>query len=827
MINPHSSSLLARRYQDIRQYCCKSLLLLNVRTVVLNPVISNPSSCIRRKYFVSNNSTNRIIFEQVCLRKSKSTSFDSAKMKLRSFMAAASAPAVVSAWTNLYPHLMSKTVSSMPRLPFAEHISSTAPFVSRTRSFSSGVIVNEKYRTVPTSRLLSTVAFEEEAATTSSIEIQSNKGDTSVDDLSSDRLGNTIAQGTIFAQYPGGFVAIKINEDFASNDDTTTTIQLQTDGLATPKKLSTVRVEVGDYQGKQVLFSDGSVGVVVAHRAPLIFVYKEQTIYNQNQESNENLLLQKSSNIVNVKSQGAKISVSSLQNVVDCFGRPVDSDEISTGTFKSRTSETTTTSSSSERLIFSPIPQVKDIALINNPMLTGITMIDSLASIGRGQNMLLVGHDFDNMRSIVIDFLKSQVKQENTKCIYASTEENHKEVLKRFSQAGLDSNDIHLVTSSKFSMTGDDIKSNDPSKAAEAVVIASTACAIGESYALNNGAHALVIVDAMDYHKKLWDCTTRLMVDVFGVDAVVKSDREGGSSSEMRVFFSSLVQRAAQYKDNLGGGSVTLLLLMSIPKEITSNDDDTTVFTVADFATAPIKIQERINVLVDMNIPLTVSTLRKIKIPIPTDVEGGRRFVLQHVDDLISMSDGQIWLDERLELSGRRPPVDPQRSVTRIGIGADTESRADAPALRRIAEGLRLELAQASDNLVTTNGATSTVTKETTIPKTVAASQYQNRKQQSLLLAMHQESTGDNIMPRRLSESCIVLLAAQKGLLNKFIDNDNVKPGTEQGTRLINDMLQSVNNDIPHILTNIDKTLDITEEEQDSIIQSIKSFVSR
>ena len=70
--------------------------------------------------------------------------------------------------------------------------------------------------------------------------------------------------------------------------------------------------------------------------------------------------------------------------------------------------------------------------------------------------------------------------------------------------------------------------------------------------------------------------------------------------------------------------------------------------------------------------------------------------VLQHIDDLISMSDGQIWFDDALSHAGQSLPVDPQRSITRVGIGADTESRADAPAIRRIAEGVRLDLAQAA-----------------------------------------------------------------------------------------------------------------------------------
>jgi F0F1-type ATP synthase alpha subunit len=38
---------------------------------------------------------------------------------------------------------------------------------------------------------------------------------------------------------------------------------------------------------------------------------------------------------------------------------------------------------------------VSDIALINIPMLTGSAMVDALAPIGNGQNMLIIGQDTD------------------------------------------------------------------------------------------------------------------------------------------------------------------------------------------------------------------------------------------------------------------------------------------------------------------------------------------------------------------------------------------------------------------------------------------------
>ena len=56
----------------------------------------------------------------------------------------------------------------------------------------------------------------------------------------------------------------------------------------------------------------------------------------------------------------------------------------------------------------------------------------------------------------------------------------------------------------------------------------------------------------------------------------------------------TLVQRAAQYKDNRGGGSLTLLLLMQIPRMQGASDD---VFQESEFDGANDKVKARIQLL--------------------------------------------------------------------------------------------------------------------------------------------------------------------------------------------------------------------------------------
>ena len=537
--------------------------------------------------------------------------------------------------------------------------------------------------------------------------------------------------------------------------------------------------------GRQVVFENDQMGVVVVHRPPMVYVYRDSKGNDNDNDSVEQPL----EGIVTVLDNLFSISVPDNLKTADCFGR-------NTGLAATAAATDTKTMM---RPILASIPKVNEIALINRPLITGVTMFDALAPIGKGQNMLLIGHNEDRMRGYAMDMISIQ-KTNDVKCVYAFTgdEDNQKKLKGIMESAGLDEDDVILVSS-------DDSK-DDSSNAAEACLTAAAACAIGEAYAIEEGMDTLVIIDNIDLHKKFWDVTTRSLVDVFGIDAVVKGDRDGGASSEMRAFFSSLVQRSAQFNKKKGGGSVTLLLMQTIPKITDGKDESDIVFSLDDFEGSPEKVKERLKMLVQKNIPLTASTLRKIKIPVPSAEEGKRRLVLQHVDELISMSDGQIWLDEQLEDSGRSPAMDFQQSITRIGIGKDTESRADSPAMRRVVEGLRMDLIQA-ENM----GGADIET---------VASKNQQRKLQAYLLAMHQQPGSG---ARKLSESCVALLAASSGALNNSIDS-GVLAGSDEGTQLIRDLLDHVNKSVPGCLDEIDLTLDFTEETKVDIVAAIKSY---
>lgn len=484
-----------------------------------------------------------------------------------------------------------------------------------------------------------------------------------------------------------------------------------------------------------------------------------------------------------------------------------------------------------QRPIFVPIPKISDIGLIDSPLVTGITAIDALTPIGLGQNMLVIaeGEDDDhemsgkvNKRGWMLNLLRNVVennkKYDGTmRCYYCLTSGDSKvrtSVWNGILEAGIQEDIVTLFSNHDSSASSTNNNKDDASLvAAEAVAVAAAACTLGEHHALTTGGDSVVIIDDINLHKSLWDMTTQELVKVYGVNAVVEADLNGGSSSEMRGFFSGLIQRAARFNVKKGGGSVTLILLSTLPNldEDTIHDDteDEPTFDASDFDSMSEKIKDRIAMLVKAKVPLTPTNLRKIKLPVPkpSENENVKRLALQHVEDLISMSDGQIWFDVKQD---RSPPLDPSRSLTRVGVGADTRNcRADAPALRSVVGSLRFEFQQATDMMAPNS------------EEGVGKNLKQAQRRDAFLLAMHQEPNEG----RKLSQECVLLLAASRGHLDAVIA-DGGMPGTMKGKETLAGMLQYLQNEAREIMQSIDETLDLSFDERNVLDEAIQEYFS-
>ena len=595
----------------------------------------------------------------------------------------------------------------------------------------------------------------------------------------------------------GGVASILISDESMKTTSTASSSSVAspsslTETLFAPLELpksnkSSIKAPPEEVLGKTVVFQSNDVtleGMIIALRYPVAFVYFSD---ESSKQQNLSTLLTKENSVVKVLHSSTQTKLpTSNQEMVDCYGNNL--------------LEPTTTLATSEPLlvdIFAPIPQVSEIQLINTPLVTGITMVDALAPIGRGQNMLVVGEEGTGRRNIANTAIQTQLSlgTDGTMCFYAST-----------TPTSVSPNEnVTLISTKNTKNNNEETEEDAVIRAAESIAIASSACSMAEYWARNHGKDTLVVIDTIDNHKAFWDYTTKALVDVYGLDSVVQEDLNGSASSEMRGFFSNLIQRSGRYNAQQGGGSVTLLVLVTIPTAQEDNEEEGgTSFHLNDFEGFHPKIQSRIHLLIQQNIRITPKVLHKLGIAIPprTVEEHKRTNLLRHVDDLISMTDGQIWLST--DMLPMRPLVDPQRSITRVGIGADTDCRADAPALRNLVGGLRFELAQASS----LEGATD------------VASQKQLLRKDAMLLAMYQ----DDDTTRMLWEECTCLLAARMGVLDASIQAGH-GVGTTEGKQLLEKLLGHVQKTVaPDILREINNTFELNPVAMKALESSIQSF---
>ena len=79
-----------------------------------------------------------------------------------------------------------------------------------------------------------------------------------------------------------------------------------------------------------------------------------------------------------------------------------------------------------------PIP-IMDRSTVNRPLLTGISGIDLMYPIGRGQRQLIIGDKKTGKTQIALDTITNQAEQ-NILCIYVAIGKTKKEVKDIYSQ---------------------------------------------------------------------------------------------------------------------------------------------------------------------------------------------------------------------------------------------------------------------------------------------------------------------------------------------------------------------------------------------------------
>lgn len=285
-----------------------------------------------------------------------------------------------------------------------------------------------------------------------------------------------------------------------------------------------------------------------------------------------------------------------LGRVVNALGEPVDGKgEIETD----------------ERLpIEREVPNVMERTPVEEPLQTGLKPIDSMIPIGRGQRELIIGDRQTGKSAIGIDTIINQ-KNTDVKCVYVAIGQKKStvaEVVNRLEQEG--AMDYTTVVSAPAS---------DP--APLQYIAPYAGCSIAEFFR-DRGEHALIIYDDLSKHAVAYRQISLLLRRPPGREAY---------PGDVFYLHSRLLERAAKYHPDHGGGSLTAL-------------------------------------------PIIETQAGDVSAYIPTNV--------------ISITDGQIYLESDLFYQGVRPAINVGISVSRVG------GSAQIGAMKDVSGTLRLDLAQ-------------------------------------------------------------------------------------------------------------------------------------
>ena len=247
---------------------------------------------------------------------------------------------------------------------------------------------------------------------------------------------------------------------------------------------------------------------------------------------------------------------------------------------------------------------------VHEPLQTGLTAIDALTPIGRGQRELIIGDRQTGKTAIAIDTIINQ-KGQDVICIYVAIGQKASTVAQ-----------LAKTLENHGAMEYSIIVSATANDAAPLQYIAPFAgCAIAECF-LEQGKHVLIIYDDLTKHAQAYRAMSLLLKRPPGREAY---------PGDVFYLHSRLLERAVKLSDSLGAGSITAL-------------------------------------------PIIETQAGDVSAYIPTNV--------------ISITDGQIFLESGLFNSGIRPAINAGISVSRVGGAAQTK------AIKQVAGKLRLDLAQ-------------------------------------------------------------------------------------------------------------------------------------
>ena len=298
---------------------------------------------------------------------------------------------------------------------------------------------------------------------------------------------------------------------------------------------------------------------------------------------------------------------------------------------------------------------------VDTPVQTGIKAIDALTPIGRGQRQLIIGDRQTGKTALAIDTIINQASTDML-CIYVAVGQKKAGIARTMAileEHGAMDSTVIVVASAE-----------EP--AALQYIAPFAGCAIGEEF-MENGRDVLIVYDDLSKHAWAYRQVSLLLRRPPGREAY---------PGDVFYLHSRLLERAARLADNY------VIVAKDFEGEQATEKDS------ADKAIyeGPLALHDAEEALKAMDktkdykvvklqgsggsltaLPIIETLLGDISAYVPTNV--------------ISITDGQIFLEANLFFAGIRPAINAGLSVSRVGGDAMTK------AMKKVAGGLRLDMA--------------------------------------------------------------------------------------------------------------------------------------
>ena len=291
-----------------------------------------------------------------------------------------------------------------------------------------------------------------------------------------------------------------------------------------------------------------------------------------------------------------KVGAGLLGRVVGALGEPLDGK----GPIKAE----------AMRPVEAEAPKILDRTAVSRPLATGIKAIDAAVPIGLGQRQLVIGDRQTGKTSLVVDAILNQ-RDTEVICIYCAIGQRGDAVAKV----------IGAVRDSGMMARTIVMSAGDEEAAGLAFIAPYAALSMAEHFS-QQGRDVLVLLDDLTHHARAYRELSLLLRRPPGREAF---------PGDIFYIHARLLERAGQFAQSAGGGSITAL-------------------------------------------PIVETQAENLSAYIPTN--------------LISITDGQIYLSPRLVRKNQFPAVDLGVSVSRVG------GKAQSHAFRSVAGNLRVTLSQ-------------------------------------------------------------------------------------------------------------------------------------